>query len=124
MLSNKYLSVYNISQTPYPLYDKDLTDLFWPQSFVFGSGDICQPSGLVPINAVLTWKPTEKNLTFEFTPFANCQGIPIIFINASSSNINASAILIKKENIIIDLEANINYDSGSLGLINVFSGKL
>ena len=78
VLSDKYIPVYNISQTPYPLIDEDITDLFWPQTLVFGDGSVCQPSGLVPLNPTRVWYLTEKNLSFEFTPFTNCQGIPII----------------------------------------------
>ena len=124
VLSDKYLAVYNISQTPYPLHDEDITDLFWPQTLVFGDLSVCQPSILVPLNPTLVWNLTEKNLSFEFTPFANCQGIPIKLTNVTSSNIDASVILINNDKIVIDLKSSINFDSGSIKIMDAFSGKL
>ena len=124
VLSDKYISVNNISQTPYSLYDDDITDLFWPQTLVFGDGNVCQPSGLVPLNPVLVWNLTEKNISFEFTPFANCQEIPIKLTILESSNIDASVILINKGKVTIDLKSSIDFDSGSLKIMDAFSGKL
>ena len=124
ILSDKYLPVYNISQTPYPLHDEDITDQFWPQSLVFGDGSVCQPSGLVLLNQTLVWNLTEKNLSFVFTPFANCQGIPIKLTNVTSSNIDASVIIINNDKVTIDLKSSINFDSGSLKIMDAFSGKL
>ena len=124
VLSDKYLAVYNISQTPYLLNEEDIADLFWPQSLLFGDGSVCQPSGLVPLNSTLVWNLSEKNLSFEFTPFANCQGIPIKLTNVASSNIDASVISINYDKVTIDLKSSIDFNSGSLKLMDAFSGKL
>ena len=124
VLSDKYLAVHNISQTPYPLNKEDITDLFWPQSLMFGDGSVCQPSGLVLLNSTLIWNLTEKNLSFEFTPFENCQGIPIKLTNVTNSNINASVISINNDKVTVDLKSSIDFNSGSLKLMDAFSGKL
>ena len=124
VLTDKYLPVYNISQTSYPLHEEDITELFWPQTLVFGDGSVCQPSGLVPLNPTLIWNLTEKNLSFELTPFANCQEIPIKLTNVTSSSIDASIISINIDKVIIDLKSSINFDSGSLKIMDAFSGNL
>ena len=116
-MTDRYVLVFNATQTPYPIFDQYLTNMFWPQT-IFENSTICQPSGLVPINTNKIWNISESNLSIEIIPFTNCQGIPIIITSVSSSNLYSSAFSINSNRIIIDFSYMINSSFRRLDSLN------
>ena len=65
ILTNNYLSIFNITQTPYTIFEEYITDLLWPQTNVFGDSSICQPSELIPANTHLDWMLSENKFRLQ-----------------------------------------------------------
>ena len=102
LLTTKYILVFNATQTPYPIFDKYITDLFWPQTKLYGDSTIWQPSGPIPTKTDLIWNLSEANMKFEVIPFTNWQGIPINVTSVQSTDLDSSAFTIINNKIIID----------------------
>ena len=102
LLTTKYILVFNATQTPYLIFDKYITDLFWPQTKLYGDSTIWQPSGLIPTKTDLIWNLSEAMMIFEVIPFTNWQGIPINVTSVQSSDLDNSAFTISNNKIIID----------------------
>ena len=98
----------NATQTPYPIYDKYLTNMFWPQTKISGNSKICQPSGPVAVNSNIVWNISDSNMSLEFIPFKNCQGIPVKVTSILNSNLDSSVFTINGSKIVIDIGNNIN----------------
>ena len=102
LLTTKYILIFNATQTPYLIFDKYITDLFWPQTKLYGDSTIWQPSGPIPTKTDLIWNLSEANMKFEVIPFTNWQGIPINVTSAQSTDLDSSAFTISNNKIIID----------------------
>ena len=102
VISDKYMEVFNANQTPYPIFDQYITDMFWPQSKAYGDSTVSQTTGPIAINTNITWNLNESNLILEIIPFANCQGIPIKLTSVQSSDLSSSSFTINSNKIIIN----------------------
>ena len=123
MLINKYLPIFNITQTPYPVFDKYITDLLWPQTKYYGSSTVCQPSGPIAINTDIVWKMSESNMSLVVVPFSNWQGIPISIASVQSIGLDSSLISSVGNKIIIssgyeylDGFRNLNVNNQTTGI--------
>ena len=90
MLYTKYVLVFNITQTPFPIFDQDITSLFWPQTKYYGISSIWQPSGPILSNTQINWTLSESSLSLDITPFTNWQGIPINITSVRTSDLDSS----------------------------------
>ena len=102
VIYDSFLNVFNITQTLFPVYDKYVTELFWPQTRMFGESTICQPSELIPASTILNWMLSESNQNFTVIPFTNCQGIPVNITSIETSNIAISLITNNGDSITIN----------------------
>ena len=102
VLYERYILVLNATQTPFQIFDKSVTDLFWPQTKYLGNITMWQPSAPISINTTLIWKMSESSLSFEMTPFINWQGIPIVITAIQTSDLNSSAYSINQDKITIN----------------------
>ena len=113
--------VFNANETPYPIFDQYLTDMFWPQTKIYGESVVCQPSGPIATNTNLLWNISESNLMLEFIPFTNCQGIPINVTSVSSSKLDSTVFLIIDDKIMINIENNTENGLRNLNGPNLIS---
>ena len=119
LLTTKYILIFNATQTPYLIFDKYITDLFWPQTKLYGDSTIWQPSGPIQTKADLIWNLSEANMTFEVIPFTNWQGIPINVTSVQSSDLDNSAFTISNNKIIIDSGYGYSSTLRTLGTLNL-----
>ena len=102
VITDKYMEVFNANQTPYPIFDQYITDMFWPQTKKYGDSTVCQTTGPIAINTNIIWNLNESSLSLEIVPFTNCQGIPIKVTSILSSDLSNSLFTINRNKIIID----------------------
>ena len=102
VITDKYMEVFNANQTPYPIFDQYITDIFWPQTKTYGDSIVCQTTGPIAINTNIIWNLNESSLSLEIVPFANCQGIPIKVTSIQSSDLSNSSFTINRNKITID----------------------
>ena len=107
-ITDIYMEVFNANQTPYPIFDQYITDMFWPQAKTYGDSTVCQTTGPIAINTNIIWSLNESNLSLEIVPFANCQGIPIKVTSVQSSDLSNSSFTINSNKI------TINYGYGNV----------
>ena len=110
VLSDKYILVFNATQTPYPIFNKYITDMFWPQTKFYGDSTIWQTSSPIIASINENWSLSESNMSFEVIPFTNCQGIPVKVTSVQSSDLVSSAFIINNNKIIID--SGYEYQNG------------
>ena len=102
LLSDNYILVFNATQTPFPIFDKYIDGFLWPQTKLYGTTAVCQPSGPIANNSSFIWNLSELNMNFEVIPFTNCQGIPIVITSVKSSKLASSAFTIINNKIVVD----------------------
>ena len=102
VITDNYMLIFNANQTPYPIYDQYITDMFWPQTKKYGDSTVCQTTSPIAINTNIIWNLNESNLILEIVPFVNCQGIPIKVTSIQSSDLSNSSFTINRDKITID----------------------
>ena len=102
VLNERYVLVLNRSQTPFPILDQYITDLFWPQTKEYPNNTYWQPSDPVVNVSSFNWTLSQSSLSFEMTPFASWQGIPIILTTFQSASLSNSLISIKGGKLTIE----------------------
>ena len=118
ILTDKYILVFDISQTHYSVYDEFISNIFWPQTKYFGNTTIWQPSGPIVVNKDFNWTLSEQNLIYELIPFENCQSIPIKVKSAKSSNLTSTAFTLTDNQVIIDFGVKVHDSTSNLSLSN------
>ena len=113
--------VFNAYETPYPIFDQYLTDMFWPQTKIYEESIVCQPSGPITTNTKFLWNISESNLSLELISFTNCQGIPIKVTSVASSKLDSTVFLITDDKITINIENNTENGLRNLNGPNLIS---